>query len=265
MKTASLDRPTESTPVTNAVETMKAIVQDDCGTARGRATSLSVRKASIVAGIGYLLLSILAGFGNYGVLAHLVTTGSAIKTANAITASKGLFLLGIVSLAAVAVLDVIVALALLKIFSPVSKRLSRLAAGLRIVYAGVFALAIYQLVGVLHVLGNANQALQGVSAFNNIWNGGLMLFGLHLLLLGYLAYRSGYVPQWLGILIAVAGFGYLFDSVAAVFSLGLTTKLASFTFIGEVVLILWLLIKGRRIRLSDEPASSPNYAPAVRG
>jgi hypothetical protein len=147
MKTATLDRPMESTPVTAPAEPMKALVQDDCGTARGRPTSLSVRKASIVAGTGYLLLSILAGFGNYGVLAHLVTTGNAIKTANAITASKGLFLLGIGSLAAVAVLDVIVALAMLKVFSPVSKRLSRLAAGLRTVYAGVFALAIYQLGG----------------------------------------------------------------------------------------------------------------------
>jgi hypothetical protein len=191
------------------------------------------------------------------VLAHLVTTGNAIKTANAITASKGLFVLGIGSLAAVAVLDVIVALALLKIFSPVSRRLSRLAAGLRIVYAGVFAVAIYQLVGVLHVLGSANQALQGVSAFNNIWNGGLMLFGLHLLILGYMAYKSGYVPKWLGILIALAGFGYLFDSVASVLSLGLTTKIASLTFIGEVALILWLLINGRRVKLSDVPAYSP--------
>jgi hypothetical protein len=257
MKTATLDRPMESTPVTTPAEPMNAMVRDDYGTAWGRPTSLSVGKASIVAGIGYLLLSILAGFGNYGVLAHLVTAGNAIKTANAITGSKGLFVLGIGSLAAVAVLDVIVAMALLKIFSPVSKRLARLATGLRIVYAAVFALAIYQLVGVLHVLGNANQALQGVSAFNNIWNGGLMLFGLHLFLVGYLAYKSGYVPKWLGILIAVAGFGYLFDRVASVFSLGLTTKIASFTFIGEVALILWLLIKGRRIKLSDDLASSP--------
>jgi Domain of unknown function (DUF4386) len=258
MNTATLDRPMESTPVTAPAEPpMKAPVEDDSGSPQRRPITLSVRRASIVAGTGYLLLSILAGFGNYGVLAHLVTTRNAIKTANAITASKGLFVLGIGSLAAVAVLDVIVALALRKIFSPVSKSLSRLAAGLRIVYAGVFAVAIYQLVGVLHVLGNANQALQGVSAFNNIWNGGLMLFGLHLLLVGYLAYKSGYVPKWLGILIAVAGFGYLFDSVASVFSLGLTTKIASFTFIGEVALILWLLIKGRRIKLSDDLASSP--------
>jgi hypothetical protein len=45
--------------------------------------------------------------------------------------------------------------------------------------------------------------------------------------------------------------------ISQVFSLGLTMKIASFTFIGEVALILWLLIKGRRIKLSNELASSP--------
>jgi hypothetical protein len=48
MKTATLDRPMESTPVTTPAEPMNAVVRDDYGTARGRPTSLSVRRASIV-------------------------------------------------------------------------------------------------------------------------------------------------------------------------------------------------------------------------
>jgi hypothetical protein len=61
----------ESTPVTAPADPpMKALVQDDDGTAQRRRTTLSVRRTSIVAGTGYLLLSILAGFGNYGVLAQ---------------------------------------------------------------------------------------------------------------------------------------------------------------------------------------------------
>lgn len=47
------------------------------------------------------------------------------------------------------------------------------------------------------------------------------------------------------------------NGLASVFSLGLTTKIASLTFIGEVALILWLLIKGRHFKLSDELAPSP--------
>jgi hypothetical protein len=223
--------------------------------ARGTACQ-SVRQAGFVAGIGYLLLSVLAGFGNYGVVQRLVTPGNAATTVKTIMDSKGLFLIGIGSLAAVVVLDVIVAFALLKFFNPVSTHFSQLAAGLRLVYAAVFAVAIAHLAGVLTVLGNANQAQQGIDAFNTIWNTGLALFGLHLLVIGYLAYKSGYVPRWLGIVVAIAGFGYLFDGCATALSLGLTTKVASITFIGEVALLVWLLIKGRRVILSDESAST---------
>jgi hypothetical protein len=198
----------------------------------------------------------LAGFGNYGVVQRLVTPGNAAATAKSIMDSKGLFLLGIGSLAAVVVLDVVVALALLRFFSPVSKRLSLVAAGLRIVYAVVFAAAISQLAGVLTVLGNATQTQHGIDAFNNIWNAGLTLFGLHLLVLGYLACKSGYVPRWLGVVVTIAGFGYLFDGVASVLSLGLTIKFASITFLGEVALLLWLLIKGRRITLGSQSTSN---------
>jgi hypothetical protein len=76
------------------------------------------------------------------------------------------------------------------------------------------------------------------------------LFGLHLLVIGYLAYRSGYVPRLLGALIAISGFGYAADSVGAVLSQGSWTDVSSFKFIGEFLLALWLLIRVRRIAVS---------------
>jgi Domain of unknown function (DUF4386) len=39
-------------------------------------------------------------------------------------------------------------------------------------------------------------------------------FGLHLFLIGYLAYRAGYVPRVLGFLLAISGLGYATDSLA---------------------------------------------------
>ena len=47
------------------------------------------------------------------------------------------------------------------------------------------------------------QAMLGITAFNDIWYVGQFLFGLHLLLIGYLAYRSGYLPRVLGVLLAI--------------------------------------------------------------
>jgi hypothetical protein len=91
------------------------------------------------------------------------------------------------------------------------------------------------------------QALLGINAFNDLWMVGLGLFGLHLILLGYLAYRSGYAPRLLAVLIAVAGLGYLIDSFGVVLSQGSWTAVGSFTFLGEFLLALWLVIRGRHL------------------
>ena len=69
-------------------------------------------------------------------------------------ASQGLFRLGIASLIVVVALDVVVAWALYRVFSPVSASLSMLAAALRLVYSGVFMVAIAQLLGVIRLLNN---------------------------------------------------------------------------------------------------------------
>ena len=91
------------------------------------------------------------------------------------------------------------------------------------------------------------QAMLGITAFNDIWYVGQFLFGLHLLLIGYLAYRSGYVPRVLGVLLVISGLGYATDSLGAVLSQGPWTDISSFTFLGEFLLALWLVIRARRI------------------
>jgi len=86
-----------------------------------------------------------------------------------------------------------------------------------------------------------------VDAFYDIWNVGLILFGLHLLLIGYLAYKSGYVPKPVGVLLVIAGFGYLVDSFGTLLVSDYSVNVAAFTGVGEVVLLIWLLVKGRRV------------------
>jgi hypothetical protein len=223
----------------------------------------SVRNASITAGVGLLVMAALSGFGNFVAVVGLVTQRDAAQTAKDITESEGLFRFGILSLLLVVALDVVVALALYGVFSPVSKSISMLAAALRVVYAGVFMVAIGQLLGVLRVLSNDGylsvfsadqlhaQALLGVNAFTDLWHAGLVLFGLHLVIIGYLAYRSSYVPRLLGVLLAIAGFGYVIDTFGVVLSQGTWTDVSSFTFIGEFLLALWLVIWGRRLTLSE--------------
>jgi hypothetical protein len=224
--------------------------------AAGRASSF--RQASLVAGVALLLMSAVAGFGKFFALDGLVTPGDATQTAHDITGSEGIFRLGIVSLMLVVALDVIIAWALYRVFRPVSKSISMLAAVLRLVYAGVFMVAIGELVGALRLLNddaylavfsadqlNA-QVMLHITAFSDLWYVSQILFGLHLLALGYLAFRSGYVPKPLGVLLGIAGIGYALDSVGATLSRTTWTPISSYTFLGEFLLAIWLVVRGRR-------------------
>jgi len=94
------------------------------------------------------------------------------------------------------------------------------------------------------------EALQKIHDFQDIWKVSLILFGLYLILLGYLACRSGYVPRLLGVLLVIAGGGYLIDSTAGLLSPSYTASLSSFTFIGEALFMLWLPLKGRKVALT---------------
>jgi hypothetical protein len=229
----------------------------------------SKRRVTLIAGIGILLIAALAVFGDILVVERLVTPGDAGKTARDIMASEGMFRLGVASLYLVIVLDVIVAWALFRVFAPVNDGISRLAAWFRLAYAGVFLVAIGQLAGLPHLLGSDGysaafgteqlqaQALLRADAYHDIWMAGLVLFGVHLLAVGYLAFRSGYVPKILGVLVAVAGFGYVFDSVGAVLSEH-PPVISTVTFLGEFLLGVWLLVRSRRISLGSSLVVDPS-------
>jgi hypothetical protein len=223
-----------------------------------------LRVASVVAGTGLALLTVLAVFGNFLVLKRLIAPGDPATTMTNIAESTVLFRWGIASLLTAAVLDVVIAAALLRLFTPVNRDIARLAAWFRLTYAAVFLVAISQLAGVLPNLDNPAQAQRSIDSFNAIWNAGLILFGMHLLLIGYLAYRSGFIAKIIGILLVIAGLGYLIDRFGTVLVSGYSLNVAQVTFVGEAVLIFWLLIKGRRLTLNPattttvRPPSTPN-------
>lgn len=219
----------------------------------------SIRNAGLTAGIGLLLMSALATFGYFIAVKGLVTPGDAERTASDIRGSDGLFRLGIGSLYLVIVLDVVVAWALYRVFRPVNTAISLLAGSLRMIFAGVFMVAISQLATVIRLLGDDRylavyspeqlhaQVLLAINAFNDVWHAGLLLFGFHLLIIGYLAFRSGFVPRVLGVLLAIDGLSYVVDTFGNVLSHGQWTDTATFTFIGEFLLAPWLVIRSRRL------------------
>ena len=219
----------------------------------------SLRTASLTAGLALAVMALLAAFGVFGAVGALVTPGDAAKTAVDIAGSQALFRWGIASLILVAVLDVVVAGALFTLFASVNRSVSLMAAGFRVAYAAVYLVAIIQLVVALGLLGDPAQALRAIDAYNTIWLVGLILFGVRLLLIGYLAYRSGFMAKVFGILLVIAGLGYIADGFVAVLMPGPSISIGQFTFVGEVALMLWLLIRGTRKDFSNSEADRGHY------
>ena len=210
-------------------------------------TTWSPRAAAFVAGIALAIMAVLGGFANFGAIVPLIARGDAEQTAQNVSAAPLLFFAGVVSFVIVAVLDIIVAGALYMLFKPANRRVSAAAAWLRSGYAVLLVIALSQLVMGFSLLGDPETALPVLESFNTIWVISLGLFGVSLLLVGYLAFRSGFVPRVFGILLAISGVGYLADAIGMIFVPDFSAVFAQFMFVGEVAIIFWLFIKGRRL------------------
>jgi hypothetical protein len=189
-------------------------------------TETSPRKAARIAGVGYLIIFVLAIFANFFVRTGLVEQDDAAATFANIAESEFLFRTGIVSFLIVFALDVLVAWALYVVFKRVSKGVSLLTAWFRLVYTVFLGVAVIFLFLVLQMVGGAEylaafdagqldaQAMLLLDAFNYTWLIGLAVFGIHLMLVGYMMLASRIAPRILGIVLAVAGAAYVVDTTA---------------------------------------------------
>ena len=210
-----------------------------------RFADISLRTAAIVAGLGLLLMAILSPIAYLNTFQSLVKFDDAALTAQNILSSMGAFRTCIILLFTVAILDIVVAWGLYIMLVPANKNLSALAAWLRVIYGGIFIFAISKLYVALQVItADGTQTMSYLKSFQSIWDMGLILFGFHLLVLGYLVFKSGYVPKWLGVFLVLAGVGYIVDGFGKTLSPDYNLNIAQFTFVGEVLLIFWLLWRG---------------------
>jgi Domain of unknown function (DUF4386) len=119
------------------------------------------------------------------------------------------------------------------LFKPVNRSLSLLA-------------AFFSLVGCANdVLGLFNLAPYKISS--------LVFFGPYCLLLGYLIFRSTFLPRILGVLMAFAGLGWLIFLTPL--ANHLSTYLKVLGFLAELSLMLWLIVKGVNVQQWKEQAS----------
>ena len=226
-------------------------------TATNAPPDISQRKVALVAGIGLLLMAILAPIAQFGVFPALIVPNDAATTVSNLTASNGLFRIGIALFLVVAFLDVLMAWALYMLLRSVNQPVALLTGMLRLAAAAVLLSVIANLFDAAQLLGGPERSLlpatqlevpvmASIASFNNGFDIMLAVFGLHLVGVGALVYRSVQFPRILGILVAVAGAGYLADTFTRILVPGFTFTFSLITFVGEALLIVAFLWRAAR-------------------
>ncbi len=234
-----------------------------------RTSDISLRKAALVAGFGYVIIFVL-GFFAFA-LENLIVSGDAATTANKIAASESRFLAGIASSLIVLVADVVVGWALYIYLKPVNRSISLLTAWFRLIYVAVALSAFVGLFSLSKILSGATAVELGqldtltalsLTLYQYGFNVGFVFFGLHILGLGYLIWKSDYVPRVLGVLLIIAALGYQIDSFASLLSSSYANNDTLFlvfvavpAIVSELALALWLLIRGANVTPTGKPST----------
>ena len=223
----------------------------------------SINNTARITGFVYLLLVPLGLFG------LLVVPGDASVAASNIKASESLFRLSIVAALLVQLVNVFVVLALYQLLRPVNTKMALLMVIFLLLGVPIAMLNELNQVAVLVLISGADyltaftaeQLRALVPVFLRLHEQGLNLagffWGLWLFPMGYLVFKSGFLPRALGVLLILGCFGYLVDSFAAFLLPYYGMKIAALTFWGEVCLPLWLLINGVNVERWQTRALAP--------
>ena len=198
---------------------------------------LSTSKAAMVVGIAFITSVFIVTIVDDFLLANFVVPGDTAALARDIEANGRLFGFAVVGYLLVLALDSIIGLALYVVLKPANKNLALLTAVLRLLYvcflvSGLFAL-VFQ---IIDVYGYATIKLIGY-----------IFFALHIFVLGYSVFKSGYIPKSLGILLVVASFTYIVFFVDLHLPETLQVIIMLTMLVAELSLSIWLIVKRNRL------------------
>ena len=231
-----------------------------------RIAEASLRPRARITGVVYLLYFLTAIIGEF-FLRGLVVDGDAAATANNILAHESLFRLGLATGLISTAFYVAVTALFYDLFKAVSRSLSLLAAFFSLVGCAILAFSSLFQLAPLVVLGGSQYlsvfkveqlralALMFLELNTQAGNICVVFFGVYCLLIGYLIFRSTFLPRLLGVLMALAGLGWL-----TFLSPPLANHLSPYNlvlgFLAELALMLWLLVRGVNVQRWKEQASA---------
>jgi Domain of unknown function (DUF4386) len=230
----------------------------------------STQKQARAAGRLYLLLALTAPFGLLVVPGKLIVPGNATVTADNLRASEWLLRLGIASELIHQVIVVFLVLALYRLFKRVDEALARqvVVLGALVSVPIVFVNVLNDVAALILVSGADflsvfdKPELDALAyLFLRLHSRGLtvasVFWGLWLFPFGMLVIRSRFIPRVFGVLLMIAGVGYVatsFTTLVLPRYAELVEKVAGPLYFGELPIIFWLLIRGARTRPTDAAA-----------
>lgn len=220
---------------------------------------ITPRPLALLAGWSIVLMALLAGFAHGYVFSSLFVPGNAPVTVHQLRLSETLFRAGILAFWVVLLCDVVVSGALYLFLKPVHQRLTLWSTGLRLVYTAMLGAALMHLTAIVPLLYDQTPTaevpgepiLRLFGQFSLGWSAGLLVFGVHLLVLGVLVYRAEFVPPVWGWLLGLAGICYLSTNLANLLWDDYPTHKATVEgilslpmIVGELGFGIWLLVRG---------------------
>ena len=222
----------------------------------------SPKRLARIAGFLYLLVGIFGGFAEGFVEPKMYAAGNAAATAGNLIANSGLVRLGVVADLLDGTVFIFLAMTLYILLKDVHKSVARAMLILVALATGIICLsALFEFEGLRVATGAVNLGVFGTRGSNALvlllldaQHYGLLIaqifFGLWLAPLGYLAYKSGWFPKTLGVVLIVASVSYLVDMLAAflVPALGKEIHIMASIVpaIAEPWMVLYLLVIGVR-------------------
>src|SRR5256884_2877930 len=233
----------------------------------------SPKRLARIAGVLYLLVGIFGGFAEGFVEPRMYVVGNAATTASNLLANAGLVRLGVVADLFQATVWIFLGLTLYLLLKHVNKSVGRAMVVLVAIGASIVCLnVVFEFEGLRAATGAVNLAAFGTAGSNAL---GLLLldtqhygifiaqifFGLWLVPLGYLAYKSaGWCPKWLAVLLVVGGVCYLVDLLAAFLVPDFGKEIHAFVWIpsaiAEISMVGYLLVIGVRTAKTSKPEKS---------
>ena len=226
---------------------------------RSTDAAASIQATARTAGFLYLLLIPLGIFGMLYIPHTLFVEGDTAATVRHIVANEALFRASILTALVTQVVQVFVVFFLYQVLEPAGR-----GAALLMVVFILLGVPIAMLNELNHIAVWAllDGDVELVTLFLRLHHAGIVIaqifWGLWLAPMGCLVFRSGFLPRVIGGLLVVAGCGYVTDSVLFFLAPGFGVTFSEFTFLGELLITFWLLIRGVDVE-AWETAAAPAH------